>query len=75
MGYFGKAPGSRGSTKINQTACPAHTYDGRSAKDYADGGLVNTFRSDAEKKVDALYGKQSPSATQKLNEKIDKAGG
>lgn len=47
---------------------------------YADGGMVNTFRSDSEKKVDGLYGKPAPDPapnvpTQQLNAKIKAAGG
>lgn len=83
-------------TKISQSATPAHTYDNRRVKDsdadgyrnggkvkscgYADGGQVNTFRSDAEKKVDAMYGKPAPApadsaATTRMNKKIEDAGG
>lgn len=45
---------------------------------YADGGVVkrNTFRSESEKAVDAIYApKEDNPATKRLNDKIDKAEG
>lgn len=56
------------------------------APGYADGGKVNFVRSTAEKKVDALYGKPTlldvftnpaadKPATEKMNKKIEDAGG
>lgn len=43
-------------------------------KGYADGGKVSTFRSDAEKQVDKLYGKQPADKTNRrktLDEQIE----
>lgn len=58
--YFGKAQGAFGEDKV--VSCSNDRLHG---KGYADGGpvKVNTFRSAAEKKVDAIYGPQQRAAT------------
>jgi len=67
-GYFGKSVGvSRNGTKITvpttkgyptEKETPAEDRaEGGREEGYADGGFVaNTFRSDAEKRVDQMYG-------------------
>lgn len=80
----GSAPSGDKKLTIPATK-PVQHYDANRGLDadgdspgYVNGGEVNTFRSDAEKKVDSLYGKAAPDpvdATKRLNDKIDKAGG
>lgn len=75
MGRLPDLKGSAGEPVLGPVPIIPDPRPEPKVKGYADGGKVNTFRSDAEKQVDKLYGKPADKTQRRkvLDDTIDSA--